>query len=92
YGSYRILGIFLKHRTYAAGRFEVKRGGSYRLVVTKAHRRPRLITGGKAHKWRKSGGATWTTNVTLPRAGNAKQGKLTVRVGRTTHRIPLRFR
>jgi hypothetical protein len=91
HGSYKILGIYLKRRPYTHGRFEVRRGGSYALVVTGVRQHPRVTTGASARRWRKTGRTTWTTTVTLPQTGRSRTAALRVRSGASTHRVPVRF-
>lgn len=97
-GRYRILGIYLQGVAYRHGRFQVRLGRTYTIVVTRTSQTPRYWDAspgtqrptGADNAFHRAGTRTWAEGVALPvtmrRHSNWNLG---VRIGDVLHVLPI---
>jgi Bacterial Ig-like domain (group 3) len=98
HGAYKILGIYLQGVPYRHGLFDVRANHAYTLVVAHSPGRPRYIDAapapnvpsGEDNFLHKIGPGRWAIVVLIPQTPAGRRWDLGVKLGRTTHQVPVR--
>jgi hypothetical protein len=97
-GTYRALGIYIDGVAYRRGKFQVKLGRTYTIVITGTRTNPRYIDAspdplpprGVDNPFHPAGGGVWVEGVTLAGAMRRyRDWNLGIKIGNVLHILPI---